>query len=368
MSNVKNIFINQFSTFLLSEEKFFKNYKKIFLINFLRLLQKNYPQLNINKETKQLISEFYNFLFITPSFKNGNFTPLTKIKNFLSINKIDTEIINKIFLLMINNYIKYIFPSSNLEKLKTLTLLLDFYNKFLTIHIKEIETENLTNKIPPYIENIYKNNSKLILFGVYKGIPISNKTKILSLKKDENTIQVEANNYQLIASKFQKDIYLLDSKTNQTFKAYIKDAILHKKNLILTEIKEIKRDSLKRNYIRVQPQNTIYSTIVVNNQEYTAQIYDLSIKGISLLSQKYINLNINETALIRFKLPNDKNFVFEFTAELRSISHFNKFYRYHFYFEPTPSEEAKLEKYITKREKEIISELTKYLNEKFIDF
>ena len=70
MSNVKNIFINQFSTFLLSEEKFFKN-KKIFLINFLRLLQKNYPQLNINKETKQLISEFYNFLFITPSFKNG---------------------------------------------------------------------------------------------------------------------------------------------------------------------------------------------------------------------------------------------------------------------------------------------------------
>jgi len=366
--NIKNLFLTKFDNFLLEENNFFKNYKKIYLINFLQLLKKNYPQFNIDEETKNLISDFYDSLFLNPSFKNGNFSHLIEMKDFLSINNIDINILNKTYLLILNNYIKHIFPSSNLEKIKTLTLLLDFYDKFMKTHIYEIEKRNISYKLPEVLEKIYSKKLNLILFGVYKGIPISNKTKIIKIHKNKNLIEVKANHYQIIASKFQKDIYLLDSNTNKTFKAYVKDIIAYKSILLLSDIKEIKRESLKRNYIRVQPKSTLYATISINQKVHTGKIYDLSIKGISIISEKELNLNINETVLIKFKLPTNDKFLFNFTAELRSISYFDNFYRYHFYFEPTPSEEEKLEKYITKREKEIISELTKYLNEEFIDF
>jgi len=365
--NIKNLFLNKFDNFLLEEHDFFKNYKKIYLVNFLQLLKKNYPQLNIDKEIKYLISDFYDSLFLNPSFKNGKFSPLIDIKDFLLINDIDIKLLNKTFLLLINNYIKHIFPSSNLEKLKTLTLFLDFYYKFMHTHIHEIEKRNIPFTFPAELEKIYYTKAHLILFGVYKGIPISNKTQIINLDEDKNSIEVKANNYQIVASKFQKDIYLLEPNTNKTFKAYVKDIVSYKKILILSNIKEIRRESLKRNYIRVQPKNTIYAHIGINQKIYTGKIYDISIKGVSIISEKELNLNINETASIKFKLPISNNFLFNFIAELRSISHFDEFYRYHFYFEPTPSEEVKLEKYISKREKEIISELTKYLNEEFID-
>jgi len=365
--NSKNLFLNKFQNFLLNENTFFKNYKKIYIFNFLQLLKKTYPQITVNEDIKKTISNFYNSLFINPSFKNGNFNHLIQMKNFLIKNKIDNTLLNKTFLLITNSYIKHIFSTSDLEKLKIFILLLDFYDKFITINLKDIKKGISSNTIPIILEKIYKTKSPIILFGVYKSIPISNKTKITSLNLDKNTIQVKANNYQLIASKFQKEIYLLDSKTSKTFKAYVKDIILYKKNLILTDIKEIKRNAIKRNYIRVQPKNTIYTSLQANNKIYSGKIYDLSVKGISVVCQKEIDLNINETSIIKFKLPINDNFLFNFTAELRSISHFDEFYRYHFYFEPTPKEEIKLEKYITKREKEIIFELTKYINQEFIE-
>ncbi len=358
MSNFRNLFITKFYNFVINEESFFKEYKKRYIINFLQLIKKNYPQVKITKDIKELISNFYDALFLKPALKFGNFTPLIEMKEFLIKNRIDENILNKTFLLMANSYIKSIFSNSKLEKLKTFTLLIDFYYKFLNTQIKNSYISY--TKIPELIKKFYKNQTELILFGVYKGIPISNKTKILSIKDDE--ILVNANNYQLIASKFQKEIYILEPKTNKTFKAYVKEIIPHKKALKLTDIKEISREALKRNYIRVQPKEEIYAFI---NSKYKGKIYDISIKGICILTDANLPIHINEMANIEFELPtNDK---FNFISELRSISHYDNFYRYHFYFEPTPAQEEKLEKYIKKREKEIINELLIYLNKEFID-
>ncbi len=362
--NTKNLFLEKFYFFLLNESKFFKENKKLYIINFLQLLKKNYPQLIINEDTKELIGNFYDSLFINPALKSGNFKYLLEMKEFLTLNRIDNKILNKTFLLIANHYIKYIFAQSDIEKLKILSLLIDFYQKFIESHIKE---EHILERVPLFLEKLYKSNSTLILFGVYKGIPISNKSKIIEIDKEKNTVLVSANNYQLIAAKFQKEIYLLDTKTNKTFKAYVKDIITYKKTLLLSDIKEIQRDALKRNYIRVQPKQTVNSVIIVNKHNYTGKIYDISVKGVSIISEKNIPLNINDIATVKFKLFTDKEVIFNFSAELRSISKLDDYYRYHFYFEPTPSEEAELEKYITRREKEIIFELTNYLNKEFIE-
>ena len=362
--NTKNLFLEKFYGFIVDEEKFFKNYKKIYVVNFLQILKRNYPQIVLTKKTKSLISSFYESLFINPALKTGNFIPLIKMKQFLMEERINEKILNKTFLLLSNHYIKYIFSSSELEKLKTLIILLDFYVQFINSHIKE---EPITSRIPSFIEKLYKSETSLILFGVYKGIPISNKTKIISLNKNNETIMVNANNYQLIASKFQKEIYLLDIKTNKTFKAYVKDIIPYKKILVLSDIKEIKRSALKRNYIRVQPKEDIKAIISLNNHNFYGKIYDLSVKGVSIISEESLPININDIVNIKFKLFTNKETIFNFSSELRSISKYDNFYRYHFYFEPTPSEEGELEKYITRREKEIISELTEYLNNEFIE-
>ena len=358
--NSKNLFLSKFYEFLINEISFFKEYKKVYIVNFLQLLKKKYPQIKITKNIKNRVSKFYDALFLKPALKYGNFTSLIDMKDFLTENQIDEKLLNKIALLMANSYIKTIFSSSDLEKLKTFTLLLDFYNKFIKNNIKN-QPIPFDNQMPSFIKELYEKQSILILFGVYKGIPISNKTKILSIRGDH--IKVKANNYQLIASKFQKEIYILDTKTNKTFKAYVKDFILHKKELILTDIKEIKRDALKRNYIRVQPKEDI--EVIINlDKTYKGKMYDISIKGISILSEENIPININEMTEINFTLLNEN---FKFIVELKSISEYNNFYRYHFYFEPTPIEEEKLEKYITKREKEIINELTNYLHKEFIE-
>ena len=362
--NTKNLFLEKFYGFILDEEKFFKNYKKIYIVNFLQILKRNYPQITITKNIKILISSFYESLFINPALKTGNFKPLIDLKQFLIEERIDKKILNKTFLLLSNHYIKHIFPSSELEKLKTLVILLDFYIDFIDSHIKE---EPITTTIPYSLEKLYKSEATLILFGVYKGIPISNKTKIISINKTNGTIMVNANNYQLIASKFQKEIYLLDIKTNKTFKACVKDIILYKKILILSDIKEIKRNALKRNYIRVQPKEDIKAIISINNHNFYEKIYDLSVKGVSIISEESLPININDIVNVKFKLFTTKETIFNFSAELRSISKYDNFYRYHFYFEPTPAEEVELERYITRREKEIIFELTEYLNNEFIE-
>ena len=361
--NAKNLFLEKFYKFLNNEKHFFAYYKKYFIVNFLQLLKKNYPQIKIKKSTKEMCSDFYEALFINPSFKTENFKPIIEIKNFLKENNINTDILNKTFLLMCNSFIKNIFPYAEMEKLKNLTILLDFYHKFLSSQINE----NLNSQsIPPLIIKIFNQKSNIFLFGVYKGVPLSTKTKIVSV--DNAQITLRANNYQLIASNFQKEIYLLDLKTNKTFKAFIKDSNFYEKTLVLSDIKEIKRTSLKRNYIRVQPKETINATISVN-KSYSATIYDISLKGISIITKNSIPIQIGETALIEFNLEiNGKIEHFAFSSELRSISKYNKKYRYHFYFEPSLTEENRLEKYITKREKEIISELNEYLNKEFIEF
>ncbi len=356
--NKKNLFLEKFDSFLYEENEFFKKYQKNYITNFLKLIKKNYPQLTINTEIKNKISNFYSSLFLNPAFKTENFKHLIEMKDFFQENSIKSNILNKSFLLIANHYIKHIFPSSNLNKLKILTLLLDFYYNFLNVQIKE---ETLTFKIPEILKNLYKNKNLLFLFSVYKGIPISNKTRIISINK--NTITVNANRHQLIASKFQKEIYLVDISSNKTFKAYINDTDLSKKTLTLSNIEEIKRSALKRNNIRVQPKENIIANVIINGTKFKGKIYDLSINGISILYEKAIPANINDIALIEFKL----NKSFSFYSELKSISNYNDNYRYHFYFEPSPPEDSELSRYIAKREKEIICELNDYLNKEFIE-
>jgi len=354
------LFKEQFLEFIEKEKNFFIEYQKSFLINFLKIVEKNYPNVKLNTKDIQSLKEFYVSLFLTPALKKSDYQDFILIIDLLDNYKIDKTIINKSFLLMINHYIKYIFASSDIQKLKKLINIIDFYINFLNYHFEE---ERFINRLPKEISEFYILKKDLYLFGVFKGVPISHNTKIISIDKEKNNIKIYANNYQIIAAKFQKEIYLLEPKTNITLKAYVEDVNSYQKILTLTNIKKINRNIAKRNYIRVQPKDKIKAQIKYKNKKYEGDIYDLSIKGVSIISEK-IPIDLNDIVSGSFILSTQKESChFNLSLNLRSISTYSEnLLKYHFYFEPTAKEESDLEKYIKYREKEIVKELITYLN------
>ena len=366
MSNNSNYFKEQFLDFIEEEKNFFTHYKNKFIINFLKIIKTKYPNIKLNKDIKINLDKFYISLFLNPAIKTNNYKDIIIITDLLNSYNIQKDIINKSFLLMINQYTKHIFSSANLEKLKKLINLLDFYINFLNCHFKENEIKKV---FPEKIYDFYENKQKLYLFGIYKGVPISHNTRIYSINEKDKTLTIYANHYQLVAAKFQKDIYLLEPKSNTTLKAYIKKINPTEQTLIISDIQQIDRSITKRNYIRVQPKNEIKALIQWNENEYEGIIYDLSIKGISIISKKF-PIDLNDKTTISFTLPieNNKTFSFHLFCDLRSISSYSdNLLRYHFYFEPTPLEENELEKYIKNREKEIVKELLIHLKKEFIE-
>jgi len=359
--NNKNFFITNFLNFLLSEKNFFEKQRNRFAIFFCESVKKHYPQIDIESQ-KEEITFFYDNLFLTPYLKDGNFSPIIDFLDYLEEAHIDFDIINKTFLLLANQYIKYIFPNANIGKLKNLTQLLEFYIDTLKTRNELLETDN---SLPKEILKIFDSQETIYVFGVYKGVPISNPSKILNVNRKTKSIKVYANNYQIVASKFQKEVYLLESKKNLTLKAFVEDIDPIKKILTLTNLEKVKRGVTKRNYIRVQPKEEIKASIIYNDQIFEGKIYDLSIKGISIISDK-MPIEINNYLKIEFHLFAKAQYKFSFVAQLRSISSYNNKIRYHVYFEPNSKEEILLEKYIKKREKEIIKELMFYLKSVFV--
>jgi len=358
MMENKNFFITNFLNFLTDEKKFFEKHKNRFVTFFCDLVKKHYPQTDIESQKKN-IALFYDNLFLTPYLKDGNFVHITNLLNYLEQKDIEFNLINKTFLLLTNQYIKHIFPTSNIEQLKILVMLFEFYTEILHSHITTLN-QDIDNSLPKEIYKIFKSQETIYVFGVYKGIPISNPSKILQLNRKEHSIKVYANNYQIIASKFQKEVYLLESKNNLTLKAFVENIDPVKKILTLTNLEKVKRSIVKRNYLRVQPKEEIKAFITYENQKFEGTIYDLSIKGISLISEK-LPIEINSYVNINFSLLIKTEYRFSLMAQIRSISSHNDKIRYHLYFEPNKKEETLLEKYIKRREKEIIRELMFYL-------
>jgi len=368
MNKFKNKFIeNNFLDLLEEYKKFFKKYELNFISNTLEIIKRKNNQFQCNKNHKNFLQYLYNSLFIEKNFESFILKHLDILYEIKESNIDLIEILDKSFLIMTNSFIKQLIKENySITKLKKFTYLLEFYLEYIHYHFNE-PIDFLLN-LPKEIKEYYISHTKLYLLSVYKGIPISHKTHIISINEEKKIIEVEANHYQIVAAKFNKTIYLLEPKENKTFKATITESHPHKKALELINIEKVNRAYPKRNFIRVQPEKEIAATIIKNDIKETGKIYDLSIKGLSIIINKKIELDIGDFAKIKFNLTiKYEDYSFIFNAELKSITKLNEQnFRYHFYFEPTIQEEKLLEKYITKREKDIIKELQNFLQKEIM--
>jgi hypothetical protein len=366
MNQKKEFFSNNFSSFILENTPFFEKYKNKFVKFFSEYAKKSSK--NILDFNEDEIEKLYESLFINPFFNKSNIdhqtilNPVYRLKDY----HIDvTAFLNKLFLILANNYMKFIVKEKNsINKLKNLTALLEFYIKYVEYYNTSDEDDTL--KLPKEIIKIAASKKPLNLFSIYKGIPIAHKTNILETDEKEGVIKVTANNYQIVAAKFHKEIFLLENDKEYSFRANIKHFIAHKKIMYLNNIEKVQRNAPKRSFIRVQPKEKIDVLLKNGNEKLKTELYDISLRGLCVLG-KNSNFKVSDIVNIEFILNVDKPHLFITQGEIKSITKLDsKTFRYHIHFELNTHYEFILSKYITKREKEIVKELNAYISNEFI--
>jgi len=348
-----NLDKKSFSPFLEENSIFFKEYKQK-TISILKDLILKTNKID-KKELLIYLSNFYDEIFSTSTNTFTSFNFISKLNNI-------NNILNKTFLFLANNYIKYIFKNENsIEKLVTFSKLCDFYLTYLQHYQNSISKKS---KLPNEILKYFSNAKSIIYLTVFKGIPISYKTYIKDLK--DNEIEIKINSHQIISAKFQKQVYILLPDTAKTFIANIKKIKQNEKTVLLNNLSDIKRDKIKRNFIRVQPKEEINVHIKYKNMEFNGQIYDLSLRGLAVISNP-LDIAISDKVTIYLKFKYTEPIKITTKAELVSITKIDKKqYKYHFYFVLPLKDEISLEKYICYREKEIINELNQYIQHSLI--
>jgi len=110
---MKKEFLSQnFQAFIKDNEEFFVKYKKIFVKNFSDYLGK----ISVKKlmVPMQMIIDFYDALFINPFFTKSKLNNELAVIYKLNDYNIDiTQILNRLFLIMANHYIKYLIKEKN---------------------------------------------------------------------------------------------------------------------------------------------------------------------------------------------------------------------------------------------------------------
>jgi len=366
MSLKKEFFSNNFSSFIIEHRPFFVMYKKAFVKTFKEYVSK-LSQGKFTTDIKET-ERFYDSLFVTPLFTKERIDPAKELSLIYRLNDYDIDssyILNKLFLVLSNNFIKYLIKEKNaVAKLKTLAFLLDFYIKYIEFH-QEIEDENET-KLPEEIKEIYIKKKELNLFTIYKGIPIAHKTRIAAIDEKEGIVKVTANSYQIVAAKFHKEIFLLENDKEYSFRANIHHVVIHKKLMYLNNIEKVQRNAPKRGFIRVQPKEKIEVLIKNGDVKLETELYDISLRGICVLGRKS-KLKVSDIVTIEFILKYDRPYLINAQGEIKSITKLDKeMYRYHIHFELPTHYEYILSKYITKREKEIVKELNAYISREFV--
>jgi c-di-GMP-binding flagellar brake protein YcgR len=332
---------------------FFKEYKSKFIELFLKNVKENI----LSKKEIELI---YNVLFVKPFIlKNKQIHAILEIEKKLHNYDISlSSILERLFFFITNAFIRYsLINQLSYSELKELTTICNFYLEYFKKHkLKYIH-------LPKEIYEIYNNKEKISIYNIYKGIPISHNTYILSI--ENSNIKINATINFIFASKFNSEIYFNQENKNYYFTGEVKDFDIEKKTITLTNIKKIQRDLPKRKQIRVQPKEEIEVTIIGETNNIKSKLFDISLQGMAIiLDNNYFE--ISEKVETMFTLELDKKYLLDIIGEIRSVTKIDEnIYKYHIYFEPNPKDEKILEKYIVNREKEIINELREMINNHF---
>ncbi len=314
-------------------------------------------------DTDALANSMYNALFIDT---NGNTrTILSKIYHNLKEPYTLENFLSNYFYIVLNQYIKSFYGHRLGWKRisKFATAIESFIDWSQSIDYRVEDSCSLLSDEEHAIsslEMIREKNVKITVLNTYHGVPIQYKASVVHTTNSSVFLKVHP--LQELAAKEQKGIYILAIAPLQyDLFAQVK-AVKYKGHTLLqlNEFNILKGSLFQRQSVRVQPKSTIQIKIISNKLTYKTELFDISIGGLAIITDKKIE--IEKFTSLKIKIP-ENLFSKEvtFNATLVQSSRFEDSEKYHFKLNLTNSQEALLSRYIIKRQNEIIQDLKRWL-------
>lgn len=217
-----------------------------------------------------------------------------------------------------------------------------------------------SEKILETLEQIRRKKAKITTFNTYHGVPIQYKATIIHTTQE--SVYIKAHPIQTAAAISQKDIYILGySPLEYDIHAHVRP-VKYKGHLLLelSSLNILKETLYQRQNVRVEPAEPVSISITTATQTYKVRLFDISLGGLAVVTDK--RLQIEKYNSVKLKIG--KNLLdkeIEIKAVLVHISLFETSQKYHFQLNLTSSQELLLNRYIAKREAQIIQRLKKWV-------
>jgi hypothetical protein len=138
------------------------------------------------------------------------------------------------------------------------------------------------------LRQIARNQSSIKLLNIYKGLPISYDTNIVSVGVSE--IQVTGSKSHIACLYYQGESYLQGDELPVVVRSKVKSLNLAQDFAILTDFEVAENNIGKRTQIRVEPDDLLVGAIKFKGSsfEFLAPLFDISSNGASVFFESYI--------------------------------------------------------------------------------
>ena len=227
--------------------------------------------------------------------------------------------------------------------------------------------DSLINKL----KVLASNNSSIELINHYKGVPIVHRGYII--ESDDKTITLHAPYIQTLAINYEKGTTIESTMLDSSIIAKLLDIDPHNREIRLSNFVESKSSAKNRKQIRVEVDDEFAIMIHNKARKVEASVKDLSINSISvLINNKDVDLKESDSVDLKFAfiLYNESN-LGKIKIDERIITHGTifkiKYNNNHLevviLFDLNKADNGLLQKYISKREIELIEEFKNLKNQ-----
>lgn len=160
----------------------------------------------------------------------------------------------------------------------------------------QIEIEEKSSEI---LEFVYKNDIHIDLVNHYRGVPIINSAKILSLGTHD--VLLKTNQMQLMAIRYENGTTLDSSLMSKDVDCKLLGYDIDTYEVRLQIVKVYFPPFKKREEVRVEPDKEFKAYLVFNESKIEITVMDLSTKGI-IFKAKELSFNVKKDDIVTLEL------------------------------------------------------------------
>lgn len=203
------------------------------------------------------------------------------------------------------------------------------------------------------MEEIRSSKSSFSVFNTYLGVPIQYPATVLHT--DNQSIIIRTKPIQILASLFQKGIYVLKNELLD-YDVFASTKIVNiqgERCLRLYNFNPLNASFSHRQQVRVQTQSPFSVLLSIGNITYNCSTYDISLKGAAITYHEMIDITPNQEVFLTLP-PQITSTSVKIKGKFLLRSAYENGFKYHFKLYPSLAQENLISYYISTREQQII--------------